>query len=412
MTAAANTNAEIIKERFRAKQIDPVKANLENLRDHIAGLAVLDRSPTPGELATAERYTHAVRESVEPAVIIRPAFEFLSPEAMLELQGEPDWVVRELGICPGRPCAVVGVGGGGKTIWTALLAACVCSGSRFLGQFMCPQADVCWIDFEMGKRATLRRLQRLCRGHGLNMAEIAKRLRIAIYPRTFLNSPDCEAELVKAVEGVRLCVVDSLRRSLPGIDENDSRVADYLQMLSRVSEVTGCAFIFIHHASTKGDTSTKRDKRSSARGSSAIYDGSGSYILISGPEGEPPMVSHVREPQEGRIFEAFHIEIVDVPGDTNPKDGLRVEYRTLEQVHPPEEPSRRADDDVRLVVEALAKEPSPLHSIDAIVSIAGLRMQRGRAAVQLAISRGEILRSGPARVPSFTVPSRDVEAVR
>ncbi len=96
-------------------------------------------------------------------------------------------------------------------------------------------------------------------------------------------------------------------------------------MLSRVSEATDCAFVFIHHSSTKGDKSSSRDKRAGARGSSAIFDGSGSYIDLDGPEGLPPTMSHVREPQEGRKFDPFGVSIEDVPKGGDLKWGLRVQ---------------------------------------------------------------------------------------
>jgi hypothetical protein len=286
-------------------------------------------------------------------------FDFLTPEEMNEPQGEPDWVVRGLGICPGRPAAVIGPGSAGKTTLAALLGLCVQTGARFLGEFHCPPANVVWLDFEMGRRASLRKLRRLCKGHGLDWAAVVAGFRLAVYPRTFLNSPEAEAELTKAVQGARLCVVDSLRRSLPGVDENDSRIADHLQMLARVSDATGCAFLVVHHASAKAEQNTKGkpDRRNAGRGSTAIYDGSGSYIVLDGPEGEPPRVTHVREPQEGRLFEPFHIRVEDFADGADEKAGLRVAYLTKEQINAPTSPAARFSACMAEVLDVIRANP-------------------------------------------------------
>ncbi len=100
------------------------------------------------------------------------AFGFLTSEKMCEEQGEPDWVIRDLGICPGRPCAIVGTGSAGKSLGSLLLAACVAIGHPFLDRFPCSPARVVWLDYEMGQRATLRRLRRLCRGHDLDFEAV------------------------------------------------------------------------------------------------------------------------------------------------------------------------------------------------------------------------------------------------
>ena len=99
-----------------------------------------------------------------------PAFEFLTAEQMMAPIEGVDWVVQGLGICPGRPAIAVGIGDRGKTTFSMLLAACKATGTRFLGQFYCEAAPVVWLDYEMGNRASRRKLRRLCKGHGIAWA--------------------------------------------------------------------------------------------------------------------------------------------------------------------------------------------------------------------------------------------------
>jgi len=264
------------------------------------------------------------------------AIQWLTRDQLEAPAEEPDWVQRELGLCPGRPGLLIGMGYSGKSIFAAGLALAMATGTRFLGQFYCREAIVCHLDYEMGERPTRRRYHRLCNGLGIDWAEAHQRLRIACRPRLSLTDPDAERELERALKGARLCIVDSLRRAVPGIDENDSRITMYLDLLARVSERVGCAVLVLHHASTKPSQPGPKDLRAVGRGSSAIFDAAGSYIVMesSGP-GEPAHVQHVREPQEGRTFVPFHVAIEDVAGGGDPKAGLALRYMTPEQATPP-----------------------------------------------------------------------------
>jgi len=71
------------------------------------------------------------------------------------------------------------------------------------------------------------------------------------------------------------------------------------------------------------------------------------------------------------------------------------------------EERRMLDEDVRLVVEALRRE-GPLGSKDAVAKTAGLRAQRGRIALDIAISRGLAVRTGTARQVSYEVTQEGV----
>ncbi len=339
-----------------------------------------------------------VRDRLEAVSAPREAsgIRFLT-DAELDAPIEPPrWVVRGLGLCPGRPAVIVGMGYSGKSIFAALLALHVATGRRLLGQFACSPGPVTWLDYEMGQAATLRRLRRLCVGHGLDWAEARSALRLAPHPRVRMSDDDAEQHLLAATKGASLCVVDSLRRSCPGLDENDSRISMPLDTMARVSEANGCAFVVVHHATTKlpKDGAKDDDLRGSGRGSSAIFDASGSFIHMGGARGEPVRLTHVREPQDGRTFEAFYVEIRDVAVGADPKAGLRLDYLTEEQVNPPHDPARASRELERAVLAYVSDRPGCTR--DAVCEHVQGRRTAVRAAVDELVRVGSIVeRTGP-----------------
>lgn len=265
------------------------------------------------------------------------------------------WVCRDLCIGPGRPTLIAGYGFSGKTLAMQAMLLAVAAGERVWGQFFARQGRVLHLDYEQGRHATNRRYQRLLYASGLQPAQLDRNLQVEYFPEVYLTDPSAEEELVIACEGVSLCLIDSFRAAAPSADENASEVRVFLDKLTRVSERTGCSFIVIHHA---GKGNPDRDKRETARGSSAIFDACGTVLRLSAKAAyEPVLVELVKVSASatGKHVEAFHLEIEDVADEaaSDMQAGLQLVYRTEEQVHPPESPMDRIGTMAEKVLEVL-----------------------------------------------------------
>jgi hypothetical protein len=175
------------------------------------------------------------------------------------------WVCEALCLAPGAPGLITGYGGSGKTTLVQHLALCVASGRPLLGVHPVRQGRVTHLDYEQGRDLTRRRYQQ--QGITDLPAEAQARLRFVSFPTTRLTSDDAAARLLRAAQGQTLLIVDSLIAASVLDDENAAAAREPLDLLGRVSEVTGCAVLVIHHS--KKDRS---NSRTSARGSSAITD--------------------------------------------------------------------------------------------------------------------------------------------
>jgi len=79
-------------------------------------------------------------------------------------------------------------------------------------------------------------------------------------------------EYLRKEQGFSLIVIDTIRRVMPG-DENDSKAASHIvAFLGKLAEVSGATVLGIHHMSKSGSYSGTPDQNA-ARGSSALTDG-------------------------------------------------------------------------------------------------------------------------------------------
>ena len=251
-----------------------------------------------------------------------------------------EWVVPGLMLGAGRPAMVAGYGFSGKTLAAQSLALAVASGRPVWGcpSFTCKPGRVRHFDYEQGARATRSRYQRLSIGYGIAVEQLEGRLELAVFPSLYLTGQDAEDAWALECEGVRLAIVDSLRLVIPGVNENDSVVGELLAMLARVSERTKTAFVVIHHAGKpKPEGEGGRDGRTVPRGSSAIFSACGTVLVLAASKGKPIGVTMEKSPAEaeGAAIEPYYLDVEDVAVGDKPKAGLRVSYRTFEQVDPP-----------------------------------------------------------------------------
>jgi hypothetical protein len=178
---------------------------------------------------------------------------------------------------------------------------------------------------------------------GVTEEMIGDRLTLASLPRSFrLSNPDAEDILLRATEGHATCLIDSLKASTPGLDENDSAIRESLDVCLRVSEKTGVAFVVIHHAGKGGKD---KDARERGRGSSAIFDACGLVLQLDGgvqPDGATLVkveMSKAPADASGAALRPFFLRVDDVVSETGQERwGLSCSYQTSEQVDPPQSP--------------------------------------------------------------------------
>jgi hypothetical protein len=243
------------------------------------------------------------------------------------------YVISGVFITPGPPTLLGGYGFCGKTVTAQSIALAVASGNDLWGVFSVKQGRVLHLDYEQGERLTRERYQRLAVGAGVDPAKLgADVLRLAALPTTYLDSDDAFDVLSAAFDGYALVIIDSLRASMPSVDENSSEVRRHLDMLTRISERTGCAVLVIHHARKTGSDDKPGDPKMVLRGSSAIFDACGNVFAMAAEKGRPTRVSHLKERTRGIPIEDFGLQIVDVPNGNDPRAGLRVDHLEPEQL--------------------------------------------------------------------------------
>lgn len=241
------------------------------------------------------------------------------------------WAVHELQIGPGRPGMFAGYGASAKTLAAQQFALAKASGAPIWGRFACEPGVVLHLDYEQGKHASIKRYQRLARGHGIAAEQLGQRLYLGVLPRVYLDDRNAADSFKAAFEGVDLAIIDALRGAAPESDENDSSIRRTLDLLTYVSEYTGTTCIVLHHAGKpKGDGKGESDKRTLTRGSSAIFDACGCVLIFeAGKSGEGPKhISQQKQPAEaeGGKIKPFDLVVEDIECNGNPSAGVRVNW--------------------------------------------------------------------------------------
>ncbi len=161
----------------------------------------------------------------------------------------------------------------------------------------------------MGRLPLWRRYKRIARGHGFDVASLGDSLLWRSFPKFRLTQPDAEDVLCRVGEGSVICITDSLKAMIPGIDENDARYGDYLGIFSRVSEKIGTLFMPIHHEG-KPPTEGKREAQYRGRGTSAIQGWISSQWSIT-KEPDHWLLEHGKT-EHGEAQEPLRVRLIDV----------------------------------------------------------------------------------------------------
>ena len=330
------------------------------------------------------------------------------------------WLCRQLGIAPGRPVIISGYGGVGKTFAVQALALAVASGARRLWDCYDLQLDgpqrVLHLDGEQGQWITDWRYQRLAWSMGIDIAQLGERLGALHYPELFLTDPSAEALLAGLCAGVRLCIIDSLRAFTPGADENDSQISQYLYLLARVSERTGCVFVVVaHEGKTSGENPRTGIER--LRGSSAIAAAAGTVVsFVRAAEEGCVRIEHTRA-NLGSPARDEVVRLVD-EGDIDPMTektcGLRIEWMPREQAQAEQaqaEDARRErmlrDVASRVLAIVAARGAGGVTGAKAIEKIVAVKRDTLHAAWAMLAAEGVIANAGGAgRAARWVVAAR------
>ena len=153
---------------------------------------------------------------------------------------------------------------GAKKTWAAIdLAVCVASGKQWLGMATEP-CNVLIIDEESGDTRLANRIKDVMRGELGEMADASVPIKsVSLAQFNLLKRPDDADLLARLVleQDAKLIIIDALADVMLGGDENAVKdTQPVFANLRFIAELTGAAFIVIHHANKGGGY----------RGSSAI----------------------------------------------------------------------------------------------------------------------------------------------
>jgi AAA domain len=251
-------------------------------------------------------------------------FPTINAHDMMIPDGPIPWICKDLRIAPGAVTIVGGAGFGGKTITLQALAVAVATGTAFLGKFDTVKGRVLHLDYEQGKRLTKARYRRLSASVGVQLLDCDKDdLRCAVLPAA-LSSDKAREHLTMLTDGCSLCIVDAFRGAFPAAKENDSEARSWLDMLSRISDDSGCAMVVIMHA--RKTVTEEGGDRAALRGSSALFDAAQCVWMLNGTKGKPTKVTHEKERNEGVLLDSFGISVRDVAKGGDPRWGLALDF--------------------------------------------------------------------------------------
>lgn len=338
------------------------------------------------------RSASEAEEAASKPAASRGSFHFEFGSTLAEPQPPVVWLCRDLGIVKGRPTVISGYAGSIKTWLAFALALAVAAGHSTMwgGVPIQLAGTVRIIDYENLGEVSARRLQRMARGMGLDLAKLGDKIGRVALPGVYLtDAAAAEGALRAACTGVAVCIIDSLRAACPDEDENSSTIRKYLDLLTRVTQATGCIFVVIHHegkAPTNGDARRTVERM---RGSSGIADAVDCSISVSPRDDETYEIAQGKH-SWGKAGEPLAVRLADV-GDEDVQSrlsaGIRVEQVSGAERASREDPHQRVIDRIRQILNLTRNEP--LGYKELCLKIGG-RRQVATQAIGVMVERGEL----------------------
>ena len=180
------------------------------------------------------------------------------------------------GMLAGTVGAIVSPGGAGKSMFALQLGVLVTSGADLAGlnekllkgRVLILAAE----DPEVALRHRVHALGRHLSEEQRAEARIGLDIRALLGRGLDVMNDGAFEWLVERARGMRLIVLDTLRR-VHQLDENSSsEMAELLSRLERLARLTGCTIVFLHHASKAAALGGVGDAQQAARGSSVLTD--------------------------------------------------------------------------------------------------------------------------------------------
>lgn len=260
-----------------------------------------------GEIEGAWETLRALEKPPERDAVAR----VLGPADIFAPLAPVRWAVQALRIAPGAPVMVAGEGYSGKTLaWSSLLLS-LATGAPIWGKYKCEPRRVIHVDYEQGSRLTFRKYQQLAVGLGVTVEDIGDRIALVSMEELWLDQDDAETVWGKLAEGRELMLIDSFAAAMSRTEENSVEARRPLDMLTRISERTGCAFVVLHH-NRKDQQGGVNSGQQIIRGSGAINQACGGIFQMKGGKGEPKRVTHTKERLEGAELEDFELHVTDL----------------------------------------------------------------------------------------------------
>lgn len=301
------------------------------------------------------------------------------------------WICEPLGFAPGAISLVAGYGYSRKTMAMQSLGLSVAAGRPVWGLYSARRGPFVHLDYEQGRRLTQERYQRLARGMGFELGDLAPgALRVGCMPRLYLDETETFDNLVRLVEGAAVVLVDSLRAAFPHADENSSEVRSYLDVLSRVSERTGAAFVVIHHA-RKPQQGNDSGATFAIRGSSALFDACQSVYVFIGEKDTPTTVHHQKDRIRGACLDDFGLDGEDVENGNDRRWGLRVVHLEASQMKQTDALEKAKSE----VLKKVRRSKSGYYSANDLAAVIDLKRQVVLVAIKSLMRDGVLIQPGP-----------------
>lgn len=255
-----------------------------------------------------------------------PGWIRISGDELFADLGPVPYVIPALDIAPGAVTLAAGAGFVGKSVtWQDALVS-VATDGHVWGHFeVQARGRVAHLDFEQGRRLTQTRYRRIAAARGTDLELLKENLSFVIHPPDYIDADTAVDIYSRELEGHVMALIDPFRAAAPSVEENSSFARVPLDMLSRVSERTGCTIVVLHHARKPSGTD-QGGAKASIRGSGAFFEAAQSVLVFTGEKGEPVKVTHEKAKISGVPADDFALVIEDVLVNADPKGGLRVRY--------------------------------------------------------------------------------------